>query len=579
LHLRDRLRAFGDELGRRRGLDFAVRMGLNSGEVVVGTIGDDARTDYTAQGHTVGLAQRVEQLAGPNSACIAQATAALVADYFELRDLGEFSLKGVGDPVRVYELERLRRERTRIDVVLARSGTRLVGRRAELARLEQVLGEASSGHGRVVGVVGEPGVGKTRLCLELVRQCRARGAVLAQAHCPAHAVNIAWLPILELLRSLFDIRPGEDPDASRHKIRTALLKLGRSFNDSLPFAYDLLEVPDAQRPVALLEEERRARLVSFLRHLVQAQSAAAPLVLLIDDVHCIDADGDALLGEIVDALGWTRTLLLVNFRSGYRSAWMSAPYYEELSLDALADGEVDVLLRRLVGGDASTTDLRRLIRERTGGNPFFVEEVVQSLVEHGVLARAAATEGAPRRPVKRTAMRLMRPIDDLSIPATIQALLTARFDRLRRDDKLVLQAASVIGRSFSIDVLRHVLAKQSAPDTESEEVSGETIETALATLVEADFIRRQAGEADAEYAFKHPLTQAVAYSSQLADVRARLHVAVAQALQTLHADRLGQYANLLAHHFAAAKWKFEAARWRRRAALRVTSIELSRHRR
>ena len=169
-------------------------MGLNSGEVVVGTIGDDLRMDYTAQGHTVGLAQRVEQLAAANTVCVAQPTAALVADYFELRDLGEFTLKGVSAPVRVHELERPRRERTRIDVVLARSRTRFVGRGGELAQLERALDEAMAGRGLAVGMVGEPGVGKTRLCLELVRRCRARGAVLAQTHCPAHAANRRLVP-------------------------------------------------------------------------------------------------------------------------------------------------------------------------------------------------------------------------------------------------------------------------------------------------------------------------------------------------------------------------------------------------
>jgi class 3 adenylate cyclase len=570
LQLRDRVRAFGEELKRRRGLEFALRMGLNSGEVVVGTIGNDLRADYTAQGHTVGLAQRVEQLAAPNSACVAQATAALVADYFELRDLGQFVLKGVSDPVRVHELERPRSERTRIDVVLSRSGARLVGRQAELAQLEQALGEALAGHGRVVGVGGEPGLGKTRLCLELVKQCRARGAVLAQAHCPAHAAHLVWLPILELLRSFFDLHAGEDAEASRRKIRKSLRQLSRSFDALLPFAYDLLGVADSQQPVPLPEDRRRAQLVSFLRHLIQAQSAIAPLVLFVDDVHCVDADGDALLGEIVDALGWTRTLLLVNFRPGYRSAWMSASYYRELSLAALSDGDADVLVRRLMGSDASTDALRRLIRERTGGNPFFVEEVVRSLVDHGVLERPAPAAADPTRPAKRTTMRLTRPIADLAIPATIQALLAARLDRLPASDKLVLQAAAVIGRSFSTAVLGHLLTTHAAMDA---------IEAALAALERAEFIRRADGEAESEYAFRHPLTQAVAYASQLADARAKLHVGAAQALQALHADRLGEYAGVIAHHFDAANWKFDAARWRRRAALHVTSIELGRQRR
>jgi predicted ATPase len=226
--------------------------------------------------------------------------------------------------------------------------------------------------------------------------------------------------------------------------------------------------------------------------------------------------------------------------------------------------------------------LRRLIRDRTGGNPFFVEEVVQSLLDHGVLTpptpAQAADDGA--RPAKSAALRLSQPIDDLSIPATVQALLAARLDRIPGGHKLVLQAASVIGRTFSPVVLRHVLFSQTAPPPGAPEaLAAPAIDAALAALEGADFIRKDGSDPDGEYAFKHPLTQAVTYGSQLVESRARFHVAVARALQSLHGDHLGQYAALLAHHFGAANWKFEASRWRRRASLRVTSIELGRQRR
>jgi class 3 adenylate cyclase len=578
LHLRDRLRAFGAQLERSRGLAFAVRMGLNSGEVVVGRVGDDLRMDYTAQGHTVGLAQRVEQIAAPNTACVAQATAALVNDYFELRERGAFTLKGVSEPVQVFELGGTRRERSRIDVVLARSGMALVGRAAELGVLEQALDEAIAGHGQVIGVRGEPGIGKTRLCLELLRRCEARGALVAQAHCPAHAASVALLPIVELLRSWFGIRAGERPVSSRRKTQRALRQLSTGFGDLLPLVFDLLEIAEPEQPAVVADEQRRAQLAAFLRRLVQAQSGAVPLVLFLDDLHCINPQGDALLGEVVDALGWTRTLLLVTFRPQHRSAWMRASYYRDVTLTALADDDADELLRRLVGDDGSTSALRQLIRERTGGNPFFAEEVVQSLVEDGVLVREdASTEGSPARRKARAAapLRLARPIADFSIPATVQALLAARLDRLSQRDKLVLQAAAVIGPRFAPAVLRHVLAH--AASAAEETCSADAVDAALAELARADFIRRE--DEDGECVFKHPLTQAVAYGSQLAASRARVHVGVAQALQELHADQLGHVAELLAHHFTAANWTFEARRWRRRAALRVTKIELGRHRR
>jgi class 3 adenylate cyclase len=568
LAARDRLREFAAELAKQRGITFAVRMGLNSGEVVVGAIGDDLRMDYTAQGHTVGLAQRVEQLAAPGTVRIAAPTAALVADYFVLEDLGEFELKGLREPMHVHDLVRARPERSRIDVVLAKSATGLVGRHAEVAVLEHALDEALAGQGQVLGVVGEAGVGKTRLCLELGRLARERGAILAQAHCPAHAASVVWLPLLDLFRSLFDIDVGDPPGAARRKIRRALSTLGVAFAAELPFVFDVLEVPDPKRPLDLGGETRRARMATLLRRVVQAQSAAVPLVLFVDDVQCADPETDLLLGEVVDALGWTRTLMVVNFRPGHRSAWMDATHYRELSLSPLPEGDVDALLTGLVGDDPTTSGLRRVVRERTGGNPFFVEEVVQSLVEHGVLARngAGAEAHAP--------LRLVQPLGELAIPPTVSALLAARLDRLGARDKLVIRAASVIGRTFAPPVLRHVLADP-APETQADAVSGDDVDAALASLQAAEFIRREDPGRDGECAFKHPLTQAVAYGSQLADARARLHLAVARALLDLFADRIGQIAELLGHHYASAGWKFEADRWRRRARLRVTNIERS----
>ncbi|HSQ00802.1 MAG TPA: AAA family ATPase [Candidatus Dormibacteraeota bacterium] len=566
LALRDQLAAFAAELAQRNGPTLAVRMGLNSGEVVVGRIGDDLRMDYTAQGHTVGIAQRVEQLAAPNTACIAQATQALVADAFELRDLGAHAVKGVRELVRVYALERPRPAQARIEAALARSPARMVGRAGELAELERALDDAMAGYGQVVGVVGEAGVGKTRLCLELLRRCRARGATVAQAHCPSHAASVAFLPVLELLRSLFGVAADEPAQAGRGRIRDALDRITPGGRDALALVCDFLQLPDPDHPLLLLEEQRRARVAAFLRRLVQAHRAVGPLVLFVDDLHWVDGDGEALLGEVADALGWTPTLLLLNFRPGYRAAWMQVPYYRELPLAALSDEATDTLLRRLIGDHASTADLRRLIRERTAGNPFFVEEIVRSLIDDGALADAGGARGRRR-------LALRQPVAELSIPATIQALLAARLDRLPERDKLVLQAAAVIGPSFAPALLRHAL---SAEETGAGGIDGEAVDAALAALERAEFIRRDTAAADRDCTFKHPLTQAVAYGSQLAEARARLHVAVARSLQALHADRLGQHAALLAHHFAAANWTFEATRWRRRAALRVTSIELGR---
>jgi class 3 adenylate cyclase len=571
-HLLGSLPPLAEDLRKKHGVALAVRMGLNSGEVVVGAIGDDLRMDYTAQGHSVGTAQRIEQLAAPNSAYLAPSTAALCAAEFELRDLGEQALKGVREPMRVHELIGPRPERSRIELVLTRSSVPLAGRRVELAELERALDEAVAGRGQVVGVVGEPGVGKTRLCLELCQQCGQRDVVLAQAHCPTHAQSVPLLPVLELLRSLCDVH-GDDAQAMvRRKVRRRLLALQPGFAETLPFVFDTLGVPDPATPVHATEAERGAALAGLLRRVVQAQSAAAPLLIFVDDVQCMDGAADRLLGEMIDALNWTRTLMLVNFRPGHRAPWMGVPHYREVTVAPLDDGGVEELLDAVLGTDEEMRDVRRLIREHTGGNPFFVEEVVRALVDDGTLERAPA---ARKRDSTRR-LRLVRAVAELSIPATVQALLAARLDRLPARDKLVLQAAAVVGRTFAPPVLRHLLGQAERGDAGLDEAE---VDASLSALHALEFLRRDGDDRDAELAFRHPLTQAVAYGSQLAEARAALHVGITEALQALYADRLGTHAALLAHHFQAADRKYDAMRWRRRAALHVTNIELGRSRR
>jgi adenylate cyclase len=285
-------------------------------------------------------------------------------------------------------------------------------------------------------------------------------------------------------------------------------------------------------------------------------------------VHLSSPDDDTLLGEIVDALGWTHTLMLVTFRPGYRAAWMGVSYYRELELGGLTDGDAGELVQHLLGDYPSTIDLRRLVHERTRGNPFFVEQLAQSLVEHGVIEREA-TE-AP--------WRLAQPVTDLAIPASVQALVAARIDRLADDDKRILLAASVIGQSFAPAVLRELLASSDDDVACDRDAIDRALDAGLARLEAMGFFARADPAPGAEVAFRHPLTQAVAYGSQLEDARIGVHLAVARALQTLYAAAIGRYASLLAYHYMAAKWSYEAARWRRRAALRVTHIELPRGR-
>jgi class 3 adenylate cyclase/tetratricopeptide (TPR) repeat protein len=544
LHLREELRRYAEELKRTKGLGFAVRMGINSGEVVVGTIGDDLRMEYAAQGHTVGLAARMEQLAGADRAYLTEHAAALVSGYFRLRDLGPFTVKGVRDPLRVYELEGLGSLRTKLEVSRARGFSRFVGREKETAALEAALTRAAAGDGQVLGVVAEAGVGKSRLCYEFAGRCRARGLAVDEAHGVAHGKAIPFLPVIEYLRAYFGITERDADQRAREKIAGKLLLLDPQFADSLPLLFDFLGVSDPERPAPRTDPEVRQRLLfAAMKRLVHARSRREPVVTVLEDLHWIDGGSEAFLENFVEAAVGTRTLVVVNFRPEYHAGWMQKSYYQQLPLAPLEAEASAELLRDLLGADPSLAGLADRIRQRTAGNPFFIEEIVQGLVEAGHLHGS------------KGAYRLATPARNEALPGTVQAVLAARIDRLGEREKAVLQAAAVIGKQFTEPVLRHVA-----------ELAAAEVAAALDALVRSEFLYEEAVYPEAAYAFKHPLTQEVAYRSQLGACRAKVHAAVARTIATLYPERLDQRAAELAYHWEAAGEVLEAARWHRRAA-------------
>jgi class 3 adenylate cyclase/tetratricopeptide (TPR) repeat protein len=544
LHLRDALRRYADRVRVKRGLSFSTRIGLNSGEVVVGKIGDDLRMDYAAQGHTVGLAQRMEALAEPGTVCLTEHTARLVGGYFQLRDLGPLVVKGVREPLRLHVLEGAGVHRTRLDVSRARGFSRFVARQEEMAVLEAALARSLDGHGQVVGVVAEPGVGKSRLCFEFAERCRARGLRVQEAHAVAHGKTVPFLTVLEYLRADYGITDRDSPLAVREKVTGRLLVLDPELADALPLFFDFLGVPDPDRPALRLDSEARQRqLFAALRRVMHAQSRREPMVAVIEDLHWNDAASEAFLAHWVEVLDGTRTLLVANFRPEYHADWMERSYYQRLSLLPLGPEASAELLRDLLGDDESLVGLPERIHRRTGGNPFFIEEMVQQLVEAGHL------EGA------KGAYRLVHSVTDDAMPASVQAVLAARIDRLGEREKAVLQTAAVIGKEFAEPVLRRVADLPQAELT-----------AALAALARAELVYETALYPEAEYAFKHPLTQEVAYRSQLTERRATVHARVARTLLEVYAAKLDEKAAVLAYHFDAAGEILEAARWHARAA-------------
>jgi class 3 adenylate cyclase/tetratricopeptide (TPR) repeat protein len=548
LHLRDELKRYADELLLSRGIDFSVRMGINSGAVVVGKIGDDLRMDYTAQGHTVGLAQRMEQLADAHTICLSEATAKAVAGYVTVRDLGPAKIKGAAEPVHVFELAGMSTRRTRLEVARARGLTRFVGRDAEMDVLEAALARARAGNGQVIGVVAEAGTGKSRLCWEFAEHCRATGMRVIEGRCAPYGKNVPLLPILQIFRHYYGITEQDSEQSAREKLAGRLLLLDEGYREVLPVLFEFFGVPDPDRPAPHIDADLKQRqLFGVLRKLVQ--HGAEDTVALIEDLHWIDGASAAWLEEWVDAIAGTRFVLIVNFRPEFEATWVRKSYYQQLPLAPLSTHAVRQLLESLLGPDPSIAGLADTIHARTGGNPFFTEEVVQSLIESGKLKGSTGD------------YRLTAPVETLDVPASVHAVLAARIDRLAEREKQVLQTAAVIGKEFSEPVLRQVLA-----DLAPHAAAPADLAVALRALAQAEFVYEQALYPVAEYTFKHPLTQQVAYDTLLRERRARVHVAVARATAAIYTEKLDEKAALLAHHCEQAGEAWQAALWHQRAA-------------
>lgn len=523
LHLKRELREYALQVKREHGLGFSTRMGVHSGEVVVGKIGDDLRMDYTAQGQAVGLAARMESLAEPNSIYATEETARLVESFFTFESMGRFDVKGIPDPVNVQELIGLGEARTRFERSRVRGLSRFVGRGADTATLEAALQTAREGRGQVVGVVGEAGVGKSRLCFEFLESCRRQGVPVYRGSAVSHGSNLPAHPMMQVFREYFGLAEGDDARAIREKLVGRILLLDPGLQEELPLVFDFFGVADPARPAPPVDPDvRQRRTRDVLRRVIQSEETT---VTLIEDLHWFDPASEQFLADWVDAIPGARSLLVLNFRPEYAAPWMRRSSYHQLALAPLGPEAMRELLEGLLGHDASLGDLSGTIAERTAGSPLFCEEIVRELVETGVL------EGT------RGTYRLSKPVESIAVPQTVQPLLAARIDRLSEFDKSVLQTASVIGKEFGEDLLARVLEP------------GESLRGALGRLKEAEFVYEASLFPTIEYAFRHPLTQEVAYSTQLAEHRARQHAAVADHLAVAD-DTAG--AALLAYHREAA---------------------------
>ncbi len=545
LRMQEALKGYADDTRRLHGVEVQIRVGLNSGEVVVRSVGSDLRMDYTAVGQTTHLAARMEQLALPGTVRLTKETVRLAEGYVEVRSLGPIPVKGLPDPIELFELTGAGTARTRLQAAALRGLTRFVGRDMEVEHLRRVLGQAGAGRGQVVAIVGEAGVGKSRLTYEFTHSHRVQDWLILEASSVSYGKATSYLPVIGLLKGYFKVGDRDDHREMRAKVLGRVLGLDRALEPLLPPLLALLDVPVEDPAWHNLDPpQRRQRTLDAVKRLLLRESQVQPLLVVFEDLQWIDGETQALLDSLVESLGSARLLLLVNYRPEYEHRWGSKTAYSQLRLDSLpADSAAD-LLAALLGPDPGLVPLTQMLVKR--GNPFFLEETVRTLVETGVLAG------------DRGAYRVTRPVEALQVPGTVQTILAARIDRLPPEEKRLLQAASVIGKHVPYALLS-AMAEQ--PE--------ETLRRGLAHLQEAEFLQETQLFPDVEYTFKHALTHDVAYAGLLGERRRDLHAAVAAAIERLYADRLVEHVERLAHHARQGEIWDKAVRYLRQAGAKV----------
>jgi class 3 adenylate cyclase/tetratricopeptide (TPR) repeat protein len=534
LAMQSTVRAYSEQLRRSHGVKIEIRVGLDSGEVVVRAIGGDLRMDYTAVGETAHLAARMEQLALPGTTRLTGNTLALAEGFVSVTPLGPMRIKGLNDPVEVYELVGARAARARFHVTASRGLTALAGRGPELAQMYSALDRAKAGQGQIVALVGEPGVGKSRLVWEFTHSERLHGWLVLEAGSLAYGKAAAYRPVIDLLKSYFHIEDRDDPRRVRDKITRKLSSAGEALTPHLAALLALLDVPANDQSWALLDPmQKRLRTLEACKRLVLREAQLRPMAVVFEDLHWFDSESLALLDALVESLPTARLLVLVTFRPEHQHRWGAKTYYSQSRIDPLTGGSVEELLRSLLGTDPSVQPLFGLLIARTEGNPLFLEETVRALAETGEL------HGEPRN------YRLKAQINRVEVSPTVQAILAARIDRLPEEDKQLLQVAAVIGKDVPFSLLEAATG-----------MPADAVRQHLAALQAAEFLYEKSLFPDLEYTFKHALTHEVAYGGVLQERRRILHIRIMEALERHYADRLVEQCERLGYHaYRAQAWE------------------------
>ena len=546
LRIQEEMRRYSARLRQDGRLPIEARVGINTGEVVVRSIRTgDARTEYTPIGHSAGLAARMQALAPTGSIAATDAVRKLCEGYFIFESLGPTRVKGVSEPVNVYEVTGLGPLRTRLQRSAGRGFTKFVGRQREMDAMKHAAEQAKAGRGQIVAAIAEAGVGKSRLFFEF-KSVAQSGWMVLEAFSVSFGKASAYLPVIDLLHGYFKISSDDDARARRVKVNGTVLTLDRALEDTLPYLLALLGLVEGDDPLAQMDVQvRKRRTLDAIKRILLRESLNQPLFVIFEDLHWIDDETQALLNLLADSIANAKILLLVNYRPEYSHQWGSKTYYTQLRLDPLGRESAEEMLSALLGDGKDLVALKRLIIERTEGTPFFMEEMVQALFEEGVLHRNGT-------------VKLARSMNAVKVPATVQAVLASRIDRLPGEEKDLLQTLAVLGREFPLALVERVTLRPM-----------EELERMLSHLQLGEFIYEQPTVGDVEYIFKHALTQEVAYNSVLLERRKLLHESTGRAIESLYGERPDEQVEALAHHYSRASNLKKAAHYLRLAGQRA----------
>ena len=543
LAMQEEMRRYRRKLGQSEESGLQIGIGLNSGEVVVRSISNDLNVDYSALGQTTHLAARMQELARGGSTLMTASTLRQVEGFVQVRSIGAVQVKGVSRPVEAFEVVAATAARTRVQAAAVRGLTPLVGRRSEIEVFSKLVEDAASGKGQLLAMVGEPGLGKSRLVHEFTRHQLRPGWLVLEGASVSYGKATPYFPLIEMFHRYFQIADDEASEGIQDRVITHILELDNMLKDTIPPILSLLgALPDQVHPSAGLAQfkdvvdaterylgmdpqQRRRYTFDAIKRVLVRESQRQPLLIVFEDLHWIDSETQAFLDSFVESLPLARIVVLVDYRPEYNHGWGDKTYYTQLRVDPLQPTSADELLQHLLGTNADLAPLKELLIRRTEGNPFFAEESVRSLVEAGVLV---GEKGAYRPGLR---------IDEIRIPSTVQNVVADRIDRLPIEEKHLLQTAAVIGVIVPARLLQAVT-----------ELPKGDLQTYLAHLQAGEFLYESNLFPELEYTFKHALTNEVAYGALIQERKVSLHAQIVTALENIVGSNLQDHIDTISQH-------------------------------